>query len=264
MMPWVYEFRWEPGHIIFLMFFFSVAIVTAGAVVRGVLRTARGMSPGEKDRSLWKATFADLPQEARTCRHVLAGELESRICPNGFDCRVCDMHEQMSARTQAKNAADDDRFYHRGHTWVRRESEDTVVVGLDDLGRSLLGKESEMALPPPGTELHLNGTACTVRRNRDEARILSPVEGTVVQTGDGGAWLFKVRLSERGRDLTYLLTASEARFWLLKELERLQLLVSGRQTGAVLADGGVLVEDIPGSLGTRDCSALWEEMFLQA
>lgn len=263
MMPWVYEFRWEPDHIIFLAFFFSVAIVTAAAIVRSIIRTTRGMSPLEKEQSLWKATFAGLPQEARTCRHVLAGELQSRTCPHGFDCRVCDVHERIGSRARGTDNVPDDRLYHRGHTWVRHESEDTVVVGLDDLGRSLLGNAADIGFPSPGTRLHLNGTACTVKRNSAETRILSPVEGTVVQTGGREPWLFKVRLSEQGRDLGYLLTASEAHFWLLKELERLQLLVSGRPTGAVLADGGTLVDDIPDALRT-DCSALWEEMFLQA
>jgi hypothetical protein len=62
--------------------------------------------------------------------------------------------------------------------------------------------------------------------------------------------------------LRHLLTAREARFWMLKEIERLQLCLSGRQAGGALADGGVLVQDIPAAL-KGDCSLVWEEMFLQ-
>ena len=55
MMPWVYEFRWEPGHIIFLAFFFSVAIVTAAATIpdsfKGLvnLLDAVGHQPGKAE-----------------------------------------------------------------------------------------------------------------------------------------------------------------------------------------------------------------------
>jgi hypothetical protein len=95
------------------------------------------------------------------------------------------------------------------------------------------------------------------------ARILSPVDGEVIATGGEGAdWFLKVKPSDSGKDLRHLLSGREAHAWLLRELERLQGTLSGVHGGITLADGGTLVEDIPASVG-KDCSAVWEEMFLQ-
>ncbi len=41
-------------------------------------------------------------------------------------------------------------------------------------------------LPPPGTQLKANGTAFRVRKRGADVRVLSPVDGEVVETGGPG------------------------------------------------------------------------------
>lgn len=271
MTPWVYEFRWETGHILFLLLFLSVAITVAAAFLAALYRSSRDRSPNLQNRIIWKAIFDELPREARSCRHELAGEVRNRPCPNGFNCRTCVTHALLLRENRTPISEfpavgleiPEDRLYHRGHTWIKPESEDSVRIGLDDLGKRLAGSVDQVIFPTLGDKVEVNGVCCTMKRGGALARILSPVEGTVVAAGGSESdWFLRVKLSEAGKDLRHLLTPREARFWLLKELERLQMCFSGSLAGITLADGGNLVPDVPSAM-KEDCAMVWEEMFLQ-
>ena len=118
-----------------------------------------------------------------------------------------------------------DRFYHRGHTWAHPEADGTVTIGLDDLGARLLGTPDEVILPEPGTQLRANGTAFRVRRREADVRILSPVDGEVVETGGAGPRLYFLRVQtvDGKIDMRHLLRGAEVKPWMMREMERLQL-----------------------------------------
>lgn len=271
MTPWVYEFRWEAGHIAFLLLFLSVGITVAVAFLTALYRSSRDRSLNLHSEIMWKAVFEELPREARSCRHELTGELRNRPCPHEFNCRACDTHARLLRENSAPPRElpvlgleiPDDRFYHRGHTWIKAEADGSVRIGLDDFGRRLAGSVDEVTFPTLGDKVEVNGVCCTMKRGGAVAKILSPVEGTITATGgDEADWFLKVKLSDAGKDLRHLLTPREARFWMLKELERLQMCLSGSRAGITLADGGNLVQDVPSAI-KEDCAMVWEEMFLQ-
>ncbi len=97
--------------------------------------------------------------------------------------------------------------YHRGHTWARQVDRDTVVVGLDDFARRLVGSARAVRLPAIGDWLHQGGRSFAVRVDGRAAEFLAPVEGEVVAvnpelrqrpqlaTDDpyGRGWVLKVR-----------------------------------------------------------------------
>ena len=86
-----------------------------------------------------------------------------------------------------------DRLYHRGHTWVRPEMDGTVTVGLDDFARRLVGTPDRIELPAPGSRLEVNGPAGRITAHGNEVRVLSPVDGTVVETrGEGAGFTLRV------------------------------------------------------------------------
>jgi len=103
--------------------------------------------------------------------HVFTGEFKQRTCDNGFDCRSCATHAQL---TQHKTTNSDDievpihvygftmpmdRLYHRGHTWVMSEATGTYKVGLDDFAAHLIGTPDGIELPKLGTHVQVNGSA---------------------------------------------------------------------------------------------------------
>lgn len=224
----------------FLGVFCIVAAIVLLTVIVAMVRAHRALRHQEAEHIRWHSDFADLPSRDRVCRHVLTGEFRSRQCPNGFDCRECETHAKLVDRhplPAADRSEEDmfgmafplDRFYHRGHTWVRLDADGNMTIGLDDLGRRLLGTPDSVILPRPGDRIHANGTAFRARKQGVELRVLSPVDGMVIEAAE-----MSLRVRPDSLDVTHLLRGSEVRPWVMRELERLQ--------GQTLADGGVPLE----------------------
>jgi len=276
MFPWNYGFHWSVASIIFLGAFYTVVAIMAATVLTAVVRARRAMAQRTQEEIRWESDFHDLPRQDRVCRHVLTGEFRNRICPNAFDCRRCETHARLTeAREPAPPEEPEeeifgmsfplDRLYHRGHTWVHPEPDGTVTVGLDELARRLLGAPDAVYLPEPGAHVHASGTAFRVRRRGAEVRVLSPVDGEVVETGGAGRpWYLKLKPIGGVFDLRHLLCACEIKPWVMREMERLQLVLAAEGAGApTLADGGVPVADIAASCPAADWDEVCGEMFLE-
>jgi glycine cleavage system H lipoate-binding protein len=273
MFPWNYGFHWAPGTIIFMGAFYTVLVVVATTVLSAALRSRRALRANRHEEIRWHSDFHDLPPCDRACRHVLTGDLRSRECPNAFDCRKCETHGKLIEKHPAIQPAESeeeifgmafplDRFYHRGHTWTRVEPDGTFTVGLDELGKRLLGVPDSVELPQPGEQVRANGTAFRVRKRGADVRVLSPVDGEVVETG-GPKQSWYLRIRPESLNLTHLLRGSEIKPWLLREMERLQLALSAEGAAPTLADGGVPVEDIGAGYPNTDWDAVCGEMFLE-
>lgn len=275
MFPWVYEFRWSLGHVIFLGIFFSVLGTVFGSVVTAALRSRRDLRARRDDAIRWHGEFADLPRAARACRHELSGEVPNRTCDHEFDCRSCATHPTFLAHAAPAPADPNsdafgiampaDRLYHRGHAWVKPEEDGLYTIGLDDFAARLLGRADAVELPPPGTELKANGTGWHMVAGEARVRILAPIDGVVVDQGsvDKG-WLLKVQGSSDEVATRHLLRGSEVRPWVLRELERLQFSLAAAGTGATLADGGELVGDVRSAYPQLDWDNVCAPFFLEA
>jgi hypothetical protein len=280
MFPWNYGFHFGTASYIFLGAFYTVLIVVATTLVNAFWRARRDLSKGRVEEIRWHSDFHELSPADRTCRHVLTGEFTSRECARAFDCGTCETHAKLIAlhppmsHTQAVAETETeifgmsfplDRMYHRGHTWARPEADGTVTVGLDDLGARLLGTPDSVELPAPGTRVHANGTAFRVHRREADVRILSPVDGEVVETGGVDRQFFlRVKPVDGPIDLRNLLHDAEVKPWLMRELERLQLALTMEGASMPsLADGGVPVADIAAAYPKTDWDAVCGEMFLE-
>jgi len=274
MFPGVDGFQWTVGHIVFLSLFFAVALTILATVASAALRTARDFRTHHASQLCWTSDFAELPQSDRRCRHELAGRVISRACDNSFDCRHCEKYSQFAV-LPAKGIVSslgldysNDRFYHRGHTWVKPEADGTVSIGLDELAHHLIGNPDFVQLPGIGTEIDVNGTAWTMKKNQKEIRVRAPIEGTVVATGGPKeSWYLKIRPRLDLRNpvtLRHLLRGAEVHGWLSRELERLQLQLRAKGTPPSLADGGVLVPGVMDAMPEADWDTALADTFLEA
>jgi glycine cleavage system H protein len=277
MFPWSPEFAWDAYHVAFFGALYSVLATVGATLAVAAWRARRDARTGRAPAIAWHTDFAEMPPSARPCRHQLTGEAPGRTCGNGFDCQHCGEHARLETLRQevGRRACADaavhygfdlplDRLYHRGHTWVREEEDGTLSVGLDDLARRLLGTPEKVELPRAGDRLVVNGPAGRVTTRGKEVRVLSPVEGTVVEVRGEGP-IATLRVDPGGTaDLRHLLSGREARAWALRELERLQR-AAGQESlgGAALADGGELVEDVGAALPSDRYDALLGEMLLE-
>ena len=276
MFPWNYGFHFGVASYIFLGAFYTVLVVVATTILNALWRAHRDLSKGKVEDIRWHSDFHDLAAADRNCRHVLTGEFKTRECQHAFDCRECETHAKLVALNPPARAAEGeeeifgmsfplDRMYHRGHTWARPEADGTVTVGLDDLGARLLGTPDAVELPEPGSRVQANGTAFRVHRREADVRVLSPVDGEVVETGgvDRGFFL-RVKPVGGSMDMRHLLRDSEVKPWMMRELERLQLALTMEGASVPsLADGGVPVADIAAAYPKTDWDAVCGEMFLE-
>jgi len=276
MFPWVYGFTWNAGNIVFLGIFFTVVSIIVVTLALSFLRTVRSVGASDLAHIRWESEFHDLPVPARTCRHVFAGDVRQRVCSHAFECGTCTAHSRFEelrrfGRIPARPLAmpegfsvPSDRLYHRGHTWVRKEAEGSVVVGLDDLALRVLGDTKELHVPPPSTRVHRNAPVMTVRKGPAKARILCPVEGEIVENrGAGSDWLLRIRpASTAAPSLAHLLTPGEAALWMESEFERLQQILAGGEVGVTMADGGTPVQDLSALVPEKQWDHMLGELFL--
>jgi hypothetical protein len=280
MLPWVSGFHWDAGHIIFLGIFYLVLIIIASSVIRAVLRSHNVFKTQRQEEVIWEANFEDLPLDARTCRHVFDGLFERRTCDNRFDCRDCETHAKLITETAQRDIAvhpkDEqhigglniplDRLYHRGHTWAKPETDGTFTIGLDDMGARVIGTPDKIVLPAVGAHVKANGTGWQIKKHKINLRMLSPVEGEVIQTGgpDKG-WYLRVKPSHgTAVNMRHLLQGAEVFPWISHELERLKAALASRGTGVSFAATGGPVEDLSQCYPETDWDAVLGNMFLES
>jgi hypothetical protein len=101
-----------------------------------------------------------------------------------------------------------------------------------------------------------------LRVHGSEIHVKAPFDAEVVETADGGrGWFLRVRPAPTAV-FTPLLRGPEVTRWLMRELERVQLLVSGSTTLAALADGGVPVDDFAAACPHSDWNNIAATVFL--
>lgn len=262
MLPGIYEFRLDAAHLIFLGAFYTVAAVIAGALLCAAARTLRDVRDGRAETIRWMEEFHGLPAACRACRHEITGEAAARTCDRAFDCRACATHPSFpSTRVLARCATDEalqlvgglaipaDRYYHRGHAWARPEPDGSVTVGLDAFASHLVGPPDRVDLPAKGARVVVNGTAWHLHKRGADLRVLSPVDGTVIETGGPGRdFYLRVEPSGGSADVTHLLRGGEIAPWILREMDRVGIAAGSDGLGASLADGGTWVVDPTASL----------------
>ncbi len=273
MFPGIDGFHWTLGHVLFLSLFFAVALTILVTVVSAAWRTSRDFRSDRAIDLWWRSQFSELPVSDRRCRHELAGRVLSRTCDNAFDCRHCEKYSQFAVLPATGNVGSlgldyaHDRYYHRGHTWVKPEEDGTVTVGLNDLAAHLVGTPDAVRLPEAGQDLEVNQTAWRMKKNGREIEVRAPIEGTII--GVGGArqgWYLKVRPRLDVREpatLRHLLRGPEVHGWLSRELERLQLQLRAPDTVPALADGGVLMPNLMDAVPQADWDSVLADTFLQ-
>ena len=166
-------------------------------------------------------------------------------------------------------------YYHRGHTWARALDADTVLVGLDDFARRLLGPAKGLKLPAIGDWLRQGDKGFAVQVDGREAELVAPLEGEVLEvnpdlrhtpslaTGDpyGRGWVLKVRAANLAANLRNLLSGRLARRWMEDSREGLELRLMAL-SGSVLQDGGEPMPDFARHLSTEDWKRLVGEFLL--
>jgi glycine cleavage system H lipoate-binding protein len=279
MFPWNYGFVLDRGHIIFLGLFYLVVLTVLSTLATALWRTWRAYKDKRAAAIVWHENFADLPRSERACRHAITGELPGRVCERGFNCSDCETHCLLIAQLASHGAApglmkdvvDDslgvpiplDRYYHRGHTWLKPEPDGTYTMGLDELARRVAANPESITLPPAGTQLSAQGTAWTMDVHGAKVRVMAPIDGKVVASENGeNGWFLRIKPAENASFANLGRGLGVVR-WMTREMERVQLMVSESAAIPALADGGVPVDDFAKACPQADWRSITSALLLE-
>jgi len=165
--------------------------------------------------------------------------------------------------------------YHRGHTWARVIGPDTVLIGVDDFARKLIGPIRALKIPKVGSWLRQGGKGFAVQVNGRGAELVAPIDGEVIEINPalagqpslvsddpyGRGWVMRLRATDLGRTMQNMLSGSLAHKWMEDSRERLQMQLMAL-SGSVLQDGGEPVADFARDLEDDDWQQLIHELLL--
>lgn len=233
----------------------------------------------------WAEKMMTLPASMRKCRYMLTGEVGRKLCPNAYECGNCSFDQMMQDRLlteplpvsisseKAGFEMAEGFYYHEGHTWARPEYGGRVRIGLDDFAQKLLGDLSSIELPNIGQAVKQGEAGFQLRKNKQLAKALSPIDGVVVhineQVGDSlqlinespyeKGWLFIIEPTKLRKNLKDLYFADKARKYMSDDQDRLFAMANDDMR--IAADGGESMEDIFGAIGEKKWIKLVKTFF---
>jgi len=165
--------------------------------------------------------------------------------------------------------------YHPGHTWAAAESAQLVRVGIDDFAAKIAGRLQKVTLPVPGTWVRQGQAVITVEHDGKTAKMVSPIEGTVMSINPavaadpdmmrrdsyGDGWLFTVQAPDAKTMFRNLVSGSMVRGWMEDATRRLQTVMPAT-AGALAQDGGLACDDLTPNLPEGKWDAIAGEFFL--
>lgn len=214
-----------------------------------------------------------LQASERKCRYMLMGEVSFKLCSNNYQCGSCAYdqimqdaiygHPRVLARmAKIKQIKVRDFFilshlyFYKKHTWVRRMSEDTVRVGLDDFAQRLLGRMEGIEFLHK-KDVKIGEIGWRIRSKMGNAQLLSPIDGIVRKINEklynessllntdpyGKGWVLELKPLNIEESLNGLLKGNNAKDWLREEVDRLSYRIES-DIGVTVADGGSLMHTI--------------------
>jgi glycine cleavage system H lipoate-binding protein len=176
-----------------------------------------------------------------------------------------------------------DLYWDAGHLWVRPVGGGAARIGLDSFALRVVGRVDEVRLPRAGQAVSRGERLFSVRQGTRWADFRSPVDGLVRQVNRSAGpiaavsarreagestWVCEVEAEDLATSLEGLLDKSAVRGWMARELER--VLAFFRETagpearlGAVLPDGGTLVDGLLESVDDEDWDRFTRIFFLR-
>ena len=218
----------------------------------------------------WGDALMALPVHRRPCVHTLKQRITFRNCTNAYACGSCEFdqyfQDQFAVHAVLKPVAVQEiegikfpqgYYLHRGHSWVRVETNGEVRIGLDAFAGHLLGPLDGIDLPLMGKPLTRDEAAIGLQRQAWRTDLLAPVSGVVTAANTkvlerpgllqedpyGDGWLLMAHAQEMRSDMRALFIGAEATEHLQMDIEALHATIED-QLGPLAADGGQLVDDI--------------------
>jgi bidirectional [NiFe] hydrogenase diaphorase subunit len=234
----------------------------------------------------------EIEGDRRLCRYARMGLVSYKVCPNSFDCAICEVDQRLfdefgthpvlavaPGKRQRPKQVDhfaliEERLYFKGHIWVKLLKQ-YARVGLDDFAQRVVGNITEAALRArPGDVVRRGDPALQVSSNGHRATMLFPVSGKIVRINpslDGNpslinedcydrGWLYVMEPVNPYEEAKRLIGSDEASQWTQAESDRLLRFLTESGSTA-LSDGGDLLPNFSRSMKQENWNRLTRMFF---
>jgi glycine cleavage system H protein len=125
----------------------------------------------------------------------------------------------------------DELFYHKDHTWVRREMDGTITIGMTESYVKMAGDTTYADLPDVGDSIEQGETAGKIQSSKWVGKLTAPVSGEIIEINEaleddymlinkdpyGDGWIMKIAPSHLEEDLETLMQGEVALTRFLEE-----------------------------------------------
>lgn len=166
-------------------------------------------------------------------------------------------------------------YYDKTHTWVFREKDGNIRVGIDDFLQHLTGKLNRIQLKAPGEKVKKGELLLSLRQNGKLLTIFSPVSGIIREQNEnlenqlytinsdpyGAGWMYTIEPTNWNNEVLLLDVAEKYGRWIKTEFSRFKDFIAGSSTGnatpayVILQDGGTFQNGVLGNFGPE----VWED-----
>jgi glycine cleavage system H protein len=217
------------------------------------------------------------------CVWMSAGLVTYKLCDRDYECHLCPFDQAMRGEGEDMSLEDLpppqvelSNFYHPCHVWIKVETPEKVVMGIDGLLSTILCHINSVILPNSGDTFSKNDTLCHIVERRGIVPLLSPISGTVISTNIAlkkrpelliqdpfkGGFLLKMKPKNLEKDIRDLFYGEKAIEWLKKEQKRvfnvLSFITERKDLGKTMQDGGKKVISFVCDLTEKDYVKLIE------
>jgi glycine cleavage system H protein len=128
----------------------------------------------------------------------------------------------------------DDLYYHAEHAWARKESNDVMVVGMDEFYLKLAGDTTYIDLPFEGDEITQGETCGKIQSSKWVAKLVAPLTGEVIEVNSAleddptlmnkdpynKGWVMKIKPTKLQAEIGGLIHGDAVKPWLEKEKDK--------------------------------------------
>lgn len=151
----------------------------------------------------------------------------------------------------------------KGHTWLTKNKDGLINIGIDSFGTSALGNLSVIKCANVGTELNRGEMIFECSYGNKVVKFLSPINGVVksvnkniigeILTNPYETWGVQLSSDDFNESQNQFLTGNDALRWIKKEFIKLNGFIVSHSphvelAGETMYDGGTLTNDIASSL----------------
>jgi len=128
----------------------------------------------------------------------------------------------------------DDLYYHSEHTWLKKQDDGNVKIGMNQMWGATAGDITYVDLPFEGDEVKQGDTCGKLQSAKWIAKLIAPVNGEIVETNEaleddatkinsdpyGEGWIVIIKPSTLDADLASLMQGESLKTWMEAEIKK--------------------------------------------